>query len=410
MWRNTAMGRYGKRILNALLDSYERSAVFMGTNKVAVHISFPFQKKTIPEYFDEGSLAYEDIHAELRELEQRGWLQIVWRRGKEGHIVQKAVLVEEKADSIYSYLGRTPKAQRLDENIRLFEELGEQYASSVCRAFLYWLLERLRQGKSVKEFLAIENPEESARLIRAVHLIETNAKPCYLREFSVSAFGDSKALEGMLGTLGKVFRRFDGRLCDMDISAILAEHEIYQTPNYVYLKGEGSLKMGESLIRLSSFRQGIGISGEDIGRMELLSLEKVKKVITIENLTTFFRWAEPESMIIYLGGYHNSLRRRLLCMVYDKLPEAEYLHFGDIDVGGFEIYEDLCAKTKIPFHPYYMDLDTLIKYQSYARPLTDTDKKRIHLRLQAPSCPYRDLFQYMLVHNLKLEQECIQEA
>ncbi|OLR59402.1 hypothetical protein BHF70_07075 [Anaerostipes sp. 494a] len=31
---------------------------------------------------------------------------------------------------------------------------------------------------------------------------------------------------------------------------------------------------------------------------------------------------------------------------------AEYLHFGDIDAGGYEIYENLCRKTGIPFGMY----------------------------------------------------------
>lgn len=43
-------------------------------------------------------------------------------------------------------------------------------------------------------------------------------------------------------------------------------------------------------------------------------------------------------MILYLGGYHNTVRRRLLKSIYDIFPEAEYRHFGDIDAGGFEIY------------------------------------------------------------------------
>lgn len=401
---------YGRRILNTLLDSYERSALFMSTNKVAVHISFPFQKKTIPEYFDEGSLAYEDIHSELKEFEQKGWIQIVWRRGKEDHIIQKVVLSENETDSIYRYLKRVPKAQRLQESIELFERMRVQYEAPVCSEFLKWLLERLRQGKSVKEFLDIENQEASEKLICAVYAIETNTKPWYLREFSISVFGDSKAMENMLGSVCRVFHRFEERFEEMDVSAILAEYEIYQTPNYVYFKGEASLKMGGNLIRLSGFRQGIGISGEDIKELEILSSGEVEKVITIENLTTFFRWTEPHSIIIYLGGYHNSLRRKLLGMVYEKLPEAEYLHFGDIDAGGFEIYEDLCAKTGIPFHLYCMDLDTLIKYKKYGRPLTENDKKRLHIQLHNnPSCPYKELLQYMLRHNLKLEQECIQK-
>ena len=50
--------------------------------------------------------------------------------------------------------------------------------------------------------------------------------------------------------------------------------------------------------------------------------------------------------MIYLGGYHNSVRRKLLELLYQDFPKAEYLHFGDIDVGGFEIYRDLLQKKR----------------------------------------------------------------
>ena len=42
------MARFDVRILNKLLDSYERSSLAKGTNKVAVHIDFRFSKKSVP--------------------------------------------------------------------------------------------------------------------------------------------------------------------------------------------------------------------------------------------------------------------------------------------------------------------------------------------------------------------------
>ena len=78
------MAQYERRILNRLLDSYENSRLSRGTNKVAVRIACPFTKKTVPEYFDESSLAYEEIHAAMEDLERRGFLSIVWKGGQRG--------------------------------------------------------------------------------------------------------------------------------------------------------------------------------------------------------------------------------------------------------------------------------------------------------------------------------------
>ena len=41
------MAGYEARILKGILDSYERSLLSQGKNKVAVHIAFPFTRKNL---------------------------------------------------------------------------------------------------------------------------------------------------------------------------------------------------------------------------------------------------------------------------------------------------------------------------------------------------------------------------
>ena len=66
------MARYDLKVLNELLDSYERSILSRGENKVSIHIQYVFSKKNLPKYYDESSLDYEEIHACVDELERRG--------------------------------------------------------------------------------------------------------------------------------------------------------------------------------------------------------------------------------------------------------------------------------------------------------------------------------------------------
>lgn len=120
--------------------------------------------------------------------------------------------------------------------------------------------------------------------------------------------------------------------------------------------------------------QGIGLLDDDLETMDIQPTSKIKCVITIENLTTFFRCEREDGLIIYLGGYHNTVRRRLLKNIYDIFPEAEYRHFGDIDAGGFEIYRNLKRKTGMPFKTYKMDSETLRTYSKYGRPLRENDE------------------------------------
>lgn len=403
------MTDYKKKILNKLMDSYENSELFWGTNKVAIHIDFLFQKKNLPEYFDETSMDYETIHEDMKELEQKNFLTIDWKQGKKNHIIKKVLLNTETIDEIYSYLNRVPKAQLIQNTLVLLAQLREKYGSAaICQQFITWLIDRIQDRKSVKEYIDLETPEQTEQLVKMIFCIETNKTACYLRECSIQNFGDSKTLEHELSSVCKVLRKFAPNLEHMDNGAILAEYMIYQTPNYVYFKGDGILKIGGNEIALAGLRQGIGISGDDLEQIQIVNVQMVKQVITIENLTTFFRWNKPESILIYLGGYHNSVRQTLLRMIYEKLPDVDYFHFGDIDMGGFEIYEDLCRKTGIQFSRYCMDLATLKKYEQYARKMTENDKSRIEKKLtKEPNCEYREVLEYMLAKSIKLEQECV---
>lgn len=404
------MVQYDRKILNALLDSYENSRLFTGENKRNISIDFPFHKKKIPAYFDESSYEYERIHSSMQELEEQGYIRIVWKRGKENHIISKVVLNTEHVEQAYEYVKRVPKTDLALTTIGLLQECRGSCDTPVCQKFMRYLLERLDSNRTVKEYIDLENTEATKLLLRGVFEIERNEKQCYLREFSIKVFHDSKMLQSMSGRLGKIFRTFGEDTEEKDFAQILAEYGIYHTPNYVYLKGKVSFWVHETLYHIADLKQGIGISGEDLSAIRFCDMGEIRRVMTIENLTTFFRWEEADALIIYLGGYHNSVRRKLLKTVYEALPAAEYYHFGDIDAGGFEIYKDLCEKTGIPFRMYRMDLNTLQIYEEYGRELTEHDRIRLQRMLEAHTFEeesMREVIRYMLERNVKLEQECV---
>lgn len=408
------MARYDEKILNALLNSYEKSVLSRGENKVKVQIAFPFTKSTVPEYFNESSLAYDEIHTVLEETEQKGFLTIVWKKGREGHIIEKVLLNTDSVGAVYTYLNRTPKKENENRHLEILEDWSFKGGEMpVLGIFISYLKQRIKEGKTVKEFIDLSAPDRTAQILSALFQVESNEEPCYVREFSIRHFGDSKIFEEMSGVIGKIMRRFRAEFADMDMDAILSEYRIYKTPDYVYFKGEGKLLLAGNdvpVIELPLLEQGIGISGADIKRIRICGKESIKKVVTIENLTTFFRWKEENGLIIYLGGYHNSVRRELLRMVYREIPDARYLHFGDIDVGGFRIYRDLCEKTGIPFRTYHMGLRELKIYETYTKKLTDNDRKGLRLLIEKEREEEKgnlETLLYMQEKDVKLEQEAI---
>ena len=60
----------------------------------------------------------------------------------------------------------------------------------------------------------------------------------------------------------------------------------------------------------------------------LLDLEiinvKVKKVLTIENLTTFVSFDNSDYVVIFLAGFHNSVKRALLRKLNEHNKSIEF--------------------------------------------------------------------------------------
>lgn len=398
------MVQYDHKVLNHLLDTYENSLLSTGENKRMIRIEFRFTKISLPSYFDESSNEYESIHVLMKQLEIKKLIRIIWKDNKPDYLIQKVQLMTDYIEDAYQYVGRKPKRRLEEENITLLQEFLDVEAP-ITVSFLRYLLERLQNHQSVKEYIALDNMKETEKFFRTCVLVEQNRKPCYIREFSIMHFQDSKYFEQIESRIAKVFRQFSKEYSEMDTLELLAEYGIYRTPNYVHFKGNVGISIGEEAVDLSLLKQGIGISGEDLAAIQFSDLSRIKKVITIENLTTFFRYWEENSLFIYLGGYHNRIRRTLLKMVYETIPDAKYYHFGDIDAGGFAILQDLRKKTGIPFMSYHMNLDTLKQYSQYAKCLTDIDRKR--LEKIGEEKEFSEVISFMLKENIKLEQECI---
>ncbi len=407
------MMQFEKKLLNKLLDSYENSSLSRGENKITIHISFPFQRKTVPQYFDESSGEYENIHVQLKQLEQRGFIKTVWRNGKENHIIEKVLLCEERLPEIYTYLKRLPRAEQKRVTWDILEDYRKRMTTPGALKFIEQMEQRIRDGKTVKEYIDLSRPEETKQLLLALSRVEENTEECFIREFSIRHFHDSKRFETLKGKVCRILREELQEYADLENEELLAEYQIYHTPGYVYLKGSVCVNMSGEHIDVSKFPNGIGFTLQTEERDESLTLflgnEQISTVYTIENLTTFFRFQKPESLIVYLGGYHNRQRRLLLKKIHEAFSEAAFYHFGDIDAGGFYIYHHLVNKTGIPFAMYHMDEETLKQYEKYGKPLTDQDIKRLNvLKDKEKNTEICRTITYMLEHNVKLEQECIE--
>lgn len=385
------------KVLNELLDLYEKSKTFLGENKN--HQTFKVSvSKLFPKYDDDSEFElYKEINQNLDLLQKKGF--ITTKAEKSGKI--RSLSLEENAiEQVYEYINRKSKAdinKQLTELWDKYKDLQEESFSPLLE-YIKEQQSRISTNKAVqffdKSFVDYED------LLNAVKAVLSNQNEIFIRELSVKLFNNSKRLETIENTVRSLLYKY-GEYDDKE--TVLEEHNIIKTPTYVMVKGKGILHCGET-IDLSKIKGDIGLSTQTLKALSSVEL-KGANVITIENLTTFHKYHSDNELVIYLGGFHNSIKRDFIKLVAECNSNAVFKHFGDIDAGGFYILEHLKRKTEINFIPYNMDIKTLEDNKEHWIKLTENDKNKLSF-IAENEC-YSEIIDFMIKNECKLEQEAI---
>ena len=83
------------------------------------------------------------------------------------------------------------------------------------------MIMRLEREQSVKEYLDIMDHRKTEQLIDTLDKVEQNRKECYIREFSIEHFHDSKVFETLIPKICKIFREENEELTGFENEEIL---------------------------------------------------------------------------------------------------------------------------------------------------------------------------------------------
>ena len=387
------MTKYEKQILNVLLDKYENSKSFIGTNQVnqsfTCKIDQLFQKYKDDSEYDLFCAVNESIDILVAE----GFVTV--KKLKNG-VVQSVTLVVEAIGKVYEYLGRTPKSDTVNDLKRLLNLYKDD--NDILHRYCNHQLDRLAANKSVEFFDDDLDVYES--ILKVISKITKVKCETFERDFSIQVLGDSKDFEKVRSKVVSLLYEY-GDFPDKD--TLLADLNIVKNPGHVYFKGKGKITVCGQEIDFSKMTGDMAISSELLKNVDDITVLG-DVVVTIENLTTFNAFKCENSFAIYLGGYHNTSRRNFIKKVYGQNPDKQYLHFGDIDAGGFYILQHLRNKTGIAFVPFCMDVKTLKANLQYTKKLTENDKKRL---VALADTEFGEAVEFMLENNCKLEQEAM---
>lgn len=397
-----------KKTLELLLKKYESSKTYNKNNEITQSFSI-LPEKIFPDYTNDFA-DVDKIHDFENDLEVLEKMELVEISKKDDRISKiTAISTKENWNKIRQILGVKDKNTRLKEEISFYSAIyDDSDFDKIAKDFCRQQIERLEVGKKAQFF-----QEEAEKIITLLNCILKNKNEILERELSISVLSNSKTWEEKYKKkILKILRqneRFASLVenCEDEKEAdkvILEECNIFSNPSYIYFKGSGTITFenGNSIKIFSDIP--LALSSAAISKITAFEIVD-KKIMTVENLTSFNRIKKTNTFFIFLSGYHNSAKQAFLSKIFRQNSNKEYYHFGDIDPDGFFILDNLRSKTQIDFKAYKMGMAELQKYSSYTRPLEENDLRKADSLIAKGK--YTEILDYMLKHNVKLEQEII---
>ena len=325
--------------------------------------------------------------------------------------IDKIYMSDESVECAKNFLqevcGITPRSQVKENVYELLDKYeDDENIGELVIKYCDMVKKQLDETASEIPFSQIEAN------LKMIDFLEKNQKAqrsIYVREASILAYGDSKWFQEnnyeevcnlMRTLLGISKSEFE------PVDEVLERFGIMTSEQEILLKGGWKIYWKDFSLDASRLHGGLAISSADIASVEHIDVS-TENVLTVENKTSFQRMDDETFSYIYLGGYANRHQIAFIKKVIKDNPDLKYLHFGDIDAGGFLIHQNLCMATGKQFEMYRMGVSEL-SYEGFAvalKPLTANDITR--LNTLAEKAEYKKTIDYMLAHNCKLEQEIV---
>lgn len=393
---------YKKVILNKLINIYERREVYNKDITEVRAISFDIAKE-FKEYTDRyNHYSYKNINTAIEFLENNGYITFV-----ESDIGQykKVNLVITKVEDVYKYLEKESipnKSKKQLYILQKYEHISYDIIKNIISEFKKLVLKNKKIPYDIKY-----DSKRLNEILNVLVAIVNIKQETYIRNFSTALFKDSKMFQKEYkSVIESILFDFTDEILEKE--KILEYYNLYENPTYVLIKGDIKIEFENSIIYVKEIKNGIALSNNSLNDIKNINIFS-DAVITVENLTTYHDSDENNSVYIYLGGFHNNSKEKLLRNIYKYNPNCNYYHKGDIDVYGFLILDNLVKKTGIPFLPLEMDIKTIDRFYNSGmyKELSEKDKKMIIEKKCNQLIKYSDVLDYMLEHNCKVEQESI---
>lgn len=339
-------------ILTRLLNKFENSKHLTQPGISNRRVMLRVDKNELPEYDRENVVVRDRFNQAAKSLERQGLVQLEWIYGQP--VFSKIYLNLAHTEEVYRLVGRQHPQQTAQGLYTIIQETLSHARVSWIAAWRddinqilqhKWKLPSVcKKGEAfLKDFLKVLICYESL-----------NHEAITVRAFSTRCLQNSKRFEREFQEdFLRIAEQYDPELNALCTQRTIGQRDklaylgIYTHPELYQMSGRCSIVTQSGQIDLESvFPVGLAIPSTAVDTIKTFSLEKIRRIIFLENKTNYEEYLLTEladdELAIYHGGFLSPQKQLFLKKIsYSISKDVDIAFWADIDMGGFQMFERL---------------------------------------------------------------------
>lgn len=403
-------------IINKLLDKYEKSVHFKGKNSNR-RVMITLCKKEFNDYnsFERESIdVYNDS---VKELKNINIIEFNWVEGRENYLINNIWLNLENIDKAYEFVEREKKSDLNQMYMNMLLKYISEIKTKWIKEYYSYYFNYIKDNMKTKDIFS-KNIEDVINITKALNEIDKLEDNITIRAFSIKCYNDSKIFENMYKNfIVQIIKKYHPLFKDNDNIEDIKSYEIlYQVgiitmPEVFEFCGNIEGIFNNNTVDFSVFKGGALINANNIKLIKNFSFRKIKRVLFIENKNNYYEYIlnckNDDEFVFFHGGFYSPMKSKLIDKMIKSLhSDIEKFFWGDIDLGGFQMFSRLKQNIIKDLKPYNMSVKQYIKYLKFGKEKEDKYLKKLHMFLENNNTDcFNEVIKLILINKKIIEQE-----
>ena len=402
-------------ILTKLLDKYENSKHLSEPNTSKRRVMLRIDKNDLPEYKYEIAENRDRFNSAAKALEADGIVEVKMLGDRP--VMSMIVLKLQKISDAYKAANKIHPVEAAKECISIIKTILSPVKTPWIQSWRDDTCETIKQTLRLPSFYKKDVSYARKFLSMLIYYDKLNDTTT-TRTFSTTCFQNSKQFENEFqGEFLKAAMCFHPELAELSLQEDFGTREklavlgIFTHPELYQLAGCISIVTQQGETDLSPlYPYGIAIPGTAVDEIISFKCDSIRKIIFIENLTNYCEYLRTEivskELVIYHGGYLSPKKRQLVNKLSEsKLPDVSVYFWGDIDLGGFQMFGHL-LKIFPMLIPMRMSSDVVAKYAQFGLSREPAYLERLKTAIEQSEFPlFEESIRMVLHYGTTIEQE-----